>query len=183
MPTTTNDPEAFATGRLDLVPLRAAHAQEMARVLSDPALHTFIGGSPATADELRARYARQCAGSPDPAVTWWNWVIRLRTEGVAAGTVQATLSGPVAEIAWVVGTEWQGRGIASEAAVGLVALVGEVPGVRTVIAHIHPDHVASAGVARAAGLRPTGEWQDGEERWRVSPLGVPPAPGLFPAGG
>lgn len=38
----------------------------------------------------------------------------------------------------------------------------------TVIAHIHPDHLASAAVARAAGLAPTAEMQDGEVRWRRS---------------
>ncbi|NDZ81060.1 GNAT family N-acetyltransferase [Streptomyces sp. SID10853] len=169
MGTPTNEPAAFSTERLDLLPLRPAYAEEMARVLSDPGLHTFIGGSPASVDELRSRYTRQAAGSPDPAVTWWNWVIRLRTEGVLAGTVQATVQGPVAEIAWVVGTPWQGRGIAKEAAAGLVELLGEVPGVRDVIAHIHPDHAASAAVAGAVGLGPTGQWQDGEARWRWSP--------------
>ena len=39
-----------------------------------------------------------------------------------------------------------------------------------VIAHIHPAHLASQRVARAAGLSPTGEVHDGEVRWAV-PLG------------
>ncbi|WP_250301140.1 GNAT family N-acetyltransferase [Streptomyces sp. A 4/2] len=173
----TAEPAAFSTERLDLLPLRVAYAGEMAEVLADPALHAFIGGDPATVDELRARYVRQVAGSPDPAVTWWNWVIRLRTEGCLAGTVQATVEPPVAEIAWVVGTPWQGRGIAKEAAAGLVAHLGSVPGVRDVIAHIHPDHAASAAVAGAVGLRPTGEWQDGEVRWQSSlPVSLPASP-------
>jgi RimJ/RimL family protein N-acetyltransferase len=40
--------------------------------------------------------------------------------------------------------------------------------VRTVVAHVHPDHHASAAVARAAGLEPTDEVQDGEIRFRYS---------------
>ena len=157
--------EDIATDRLDLVPLRVEHADEMAVVLSDPALHTYIGGTPATPYELRARYERMTAGSPDPAVAWLNWVVRLRDEGCLAGTVQATVTGPVAEIAWVVGTPWQGRGIATEAARALVAwLEGQVDG--GIIAHVHPDHAASASVAAAAGLTRTDEWQDGEVRWR-----------------
>lgn len=47
----------------------------------------------------------------------------------------------------------------------MAALRGQ--GVRTVTAHIHPAHLASAAVARAAGLAPTDEWQDGEIRWRL----------------
>lgn len=157
--------EVIRTARLDLLPLLVGHAGEMAGVLGDPALHTFIGGAPETAEGLRARYRRLVAGAPEPGVSWLNWVIRLRDEGCLTGTVQATVSGSVAEVAWVVGTPWQGRGIASEAARGLVGWLAGQP-VRTVIAHVHPEHRASAAVAAGAGLAPTGEWQDGEVRWR-----------------
>ncbi|MFG2502950.1 GNAT family N-acetyltransferase [Streptomyces sp. NPDC048441] len=179
----TIDAQEISTARLILVPLRVEHADEMADVLADPDLHEFIGGSPDDRQALRARYRRITAGSPDPAVSWCNWVLRLREEsgqeesgreeGRLAGTVQATV-GPaddgsgllVAEIAWVVGTPWQGRGIAVEAARGLVGWLTAQPAVRGVIAHVHPDHRASAAVATAAGLAPTDEWQDGEVKWQ-----------------
>ncbi|ARF52821.1 GNAT family N-acetyltransferase [Streptomyces gilvosporeus] len=160
--------QAIRTGRLDLLPLHVEHAEEMATVLSDPALHTFIGGSPDTPQALRSRYQRMTAGSPDPAVSWLNWVIRLRDETCLTGTVQATLSpsshSPMAEIAWVVGTPWQGRGIATEATRGLIDWLSQQP-VQTVIAHIHPQHRASAAVATAAGLTPTTERHEGEIQW------------------
>jgi RimJ/RimL family protein N-acetyltransferase len=162
---------AIGTRRLDLLPLLVEHAEDMAAVLSDPALHTFTGGTPDTPQALRSRYQRMTAGSPDPAVSWLNWVIRLRDDACLTGTVQATISpshdGPVAEIAWVVGTPWQRRGIATEAAQGLVEWLGgqRIP---TIVAHIHPDHRASAAVAAAAGLTPTEEWYEGEVRWRRS---------------
>lgn len=70
-----------------------------------------------------------------------------------------------AGIAWVVGTPWQGRGLASEAAAGLVGRL-RAQGVRTIVAHLHPDHHASAAVARSAGLSATAERQDGEVRRR-----------------
>ncbi|MCK7626519.1 GNAT family N-acetyltransferase [Streptomyces sp. RS10V-4] len=162
--------EPLSTERLELLPLEIRHAEEMAVVLSDPALHTFIGGAPDTPQSLRSRYRRLAAGSPDPAVSWLNWVIRFRAESCLAGTVQATIAtttghGTVAEIAWVVGTPWQRQGIASEAARGLVDWLSRQP-VQTVIAHIHPEHQASAAVANAAGLTPTEERHDGEIRWR-----------------
>ncbi|MEU2149735.1 GNAT family N-acetyltransferase, partial [Streptomyces globisporus] len=95
--------------------------------------------------------------------------------GSLAGYVQATVRGPRAEIAWVVGTPWQGRGYASEAAQGLAAHLVSAGGVRELVAHIHPDHAASAAVAVAAGLGPTGGWEDGERRWAGS-VTVPPVP-------
>ncbi|WP_343308425.1 GNAT family N-acetyltransferase [Streptomyces sp. SID5770] len=164
----TPGPGTVRTARLDLVPLAVAHAGEMAEVLADPALHAFIGGAPLSPPELRARYERLTAGSPDPAVTWHNWVVRLRAEDRLTGTVQATVTdgGRTAEVAWVVGTAWQGRGIAREAAGGLVGLLA-ARGVRTVVAHVHPRHAASAAVARAAGLAPTDRTEDGEVRWEL----------------
>ncbi|MER6946847.1 GNAT family N-acetyltransferase [Nonomuraea sp. NPDC000554] len=162
--------QALQTDRLLLVPLRVEHAEEMAEVLGDPALHTYIGGVPETPQGLRSRYERMVAGSPDPGVSWCNWVIQLRDPACLAGTVQATIgpseTGLTAEIAWVVGTRWQGMGIATEAAMELVAWLRRQQ-VDAVIAHIHPDHHASAAVARAAGLTPTDEWQEGEVRWRL----------------
>ncbi|MBK3630840.1 GNAT family N-acetyltransferase [Streptomyces asoensis] len=159
----------FATARLDVLPLRVAHAARMAVVLGDPALHTFIGGTPDTPEELRARYERLVAGSPDPAVSWCNWVLRPHDTERLVGTVQATVTGDGehAEIAWVVGTAWQGRGLASEAATALVARLRE-GGVRTIVAHIHPGHHASAAVARSAGLSATSRRQDGEVRWQLT---------------
>ncbi|MER5639828.1 GNAT family N-acetyltransferase [Kitasatospora sp. NPDC002227] len=156
--------EPIRTERLELLPLAVGHAEEMAEVLADPALHTYIGGEPADVAALRARYERMTAGSPDPAVRWLNWVIRA--EGRLVGTVQATVEGTDrAELAWVVGTPWQGRGFAREAARALAGRLTD-QGVTVLTAHIHPDHHASAAVAAGLGLRPTGERQDGEIRWR-----------------
>jgi RimJ/RimL family protein N-acetyltransferase len=165
-------PDVIRTERLTLLPLRVEHAEEMAAVLADPALHTYIGGEPATPAALRTRYERLVAGSPDPAVGWCNWVVLLRDQDRLVGTVQATVTTDErnelhAEVAWVVGTPWQGQGFAVEAGRGLVNwLDGQA--VRTVIAHIHPDHQASARVAASAGLAATDQWQDGEVRWQLT---------------
>jgi RimJ/RimL family protein N-acetyltransferase len=160
--------ETITTERLDLLPLQVEHAAEMAAVLGDPALHTFIGGAPETPEGLLARYERLVAGPSDPTVSWLNWVVSLRAEGRLTGTVQATLTpdplGSVAEIAWVIGTGWQGRGIATEAVRGLVGWLDDKADV--IIAHVHPDHAASAAVAAGCGLVPTDEVVDGEIRWR-----------------
>jgi RimJ/RimL family protein N-acetyltransferase len=162
--------QLISTPRLMLVPLSPEHADEMAVVLSDPDLYTFTGGSPPTVQELRARYERWTAGSADPDVSWCNWVIQLRTPRCLTGTVQATISSgdePLAEVAWVVGTPWQGQGIATEAAHALIAWL-RYQSVNSAIAHIHPRHQASAAVAAAAGLTPTGQMEDGEMRWRLT---------------
>ena len=166
--------ETISTERLDLLPLRVEHAAEMAVVLGDPALHTFIGGTPETPEGLLARYERLVAGPSDPTVSWLNWVVSLRAEGRLTGYVQATVSpdalGSAAEIAWVIGTSWQGRGIATEAARGLVGWLDDT--VDLIVAHVHPDHAASAAVAAACGLARTEDVVEGEIRWS-SPVARP----------
>ncbi|MDP4503962.1 GNAT family N-acetyltransferase [Nonomuraea turcica] len=152
--------DTIETPILILLPLRPEYADEMAVVLSDPKLHTFTGGAPLTAPELRARYERLAAGPPG----WCNWVVWSREEESLVGYVQATIDEGTAEIAWVIGTPWQGRGLATASAKALVEWLMK-QGIRTIIAHIHPDHAASAAVATSAGLRPTERWHDGEVRW------------------
>jgi RimJ/RimL family protein N-acetyltransferase len=160
----------IVTERLALVPLQVEDAEEMAGVLGDQRLHEFIGGEPDTIAGLRERYARLVAGSPDPDKVWLNWIVRRRSDAQAMGTVQATLTmsdgESTANVAWVIGVDWQSQGFASEAARALVGWLRQ-HGVDNIVAYIHPDHQASAAVAMRAGLRPTDEQAHGERVWRA----------------
>jgi RimJ/RimL family protein N-acetyltransferase len=160
----------ITTARLVLDPLSVDDAHEMATVLAAPALYTHTGGAPPTVAKLRDRYAAQVVGaSADGAETWCNWIVREGEGGPATGYVQATITadGSVADVAWVIGEAWQGRGYASEAARGMVEWLGR-QGVRTITAHIHPDHEASARVANALGLKPGLVMEEGELVWRAA---------------
>ncbi len=158
-PPTSLRPEPITTERLVLEPLRVEHAEEMAALLDDVRLHEFIGGEPPSPDQLRDRYTRQVAGVERG---WLNWIVRHG--GAVVGTVQATLEDGVAEVAWVIGVAHQGRGFAGEAAVGMGEwlLARGVPGL---VAHVHPEHLASVAVARRVGLVATDVVVDGEVRW------------------
>ena len=160
----------IVTKRLSLTPLRVEDAEEMAGVLGDERLHEFISGKPDTIAGLRERYARLVAGSPDADEVWLNWIVRRRADAQPMGTLQATVTmrdgESTANVAWVIGLDWQKQGFASEAARALVGWLRQ-HGADNVVAHIHPDHEASAGVALRAGLRPTDEEADGERVWRA----------------
>jgi RimJ/RimL family protein N-acetyltransferase len=160
----------IATARLVLCPLRSSDADEMVEVLADPALHEFTGGRPATLDELRSRYESWVRGSGLDTELWLNWVVRRCADSVAVGTVQATIvnpdSQPEAFVAWTIGTAWQRQGYATEATLALAQWLAD-NSVELVVAYIHADHVASAGVATNVGLRPTPDVVDGEVVWRM----------------
>jgi RimJ/RimL family protein N-acetyltransferase len=138
----------------------------MVEVLADPSLYGFTGGEAPAAETLRARYERQAAGaSADGSEVWANWIVRRRDDGAAVGYVQAGVGAAGADLAWVIGTPWQGRGFAGEAAAALAAFLCE-QGVARLTAHVHPRHEASRRVAARAGLQRTGELaEDGEEVW------------------
>jgi RimJ/RimL family protein N-acetyltransferase len=148
----------IGTERLLLTPLCPEDADEMVEVLADPRLHQFIGGRPATLQELRTRYATLTAGSGTPDEVWHNWIVRRRADSRPVGTLQATLTchhgGWTAHVAWIIGVPWQHQGYASEAARALVGWLGS-RGVHEILARIHPDHLGSAQVAIGAGFQPT----------------------------
>ncbi|MFC4555375.1 GNAT family N-acetyltransferase [Georgenia faecalis] len=155
--------------RLLLDPLTVDAAEEMVPVLSDPALYAYTGGQTPTLEQLRAQYAMQVTGQSRDGTQWWlNWVVRWQHSQEPAGYVQATVEDAdgvrVAEIAWVVSVPHQRQGIATEASEAMVEWLASC-GVQLVVAHVHPDHDASAGVARRLGLHRTERWEDGEVRW------------------
>ena len=159
-------PQTLTTPRLLLERLRPDHAEEMALVLDDERLHTFVGGSPSTVAGLRAQYrAVSELRSDDTDASWPSWIVRRRDDGKAIGSVDATLDGIEAHVAWVIGVASQGQGFATEAARAVVAWL-EGNGITDIQAAIRLDHTASAAVAARAGLLPTGREIDGDRIWR-----------------
>ena len=73
----------------------------------------FIGGRPASLDELRERYRRLGAGSSDENEVWLNWIALRSSDAHPVGTVQATLSKDggrwTAQVAWVIGVDFSAR--------------------------------------------------------------------------
>ena len=110
--------------RLTLVPQTAAHASEMFRVLSDPALHESGIEPPRSLAGLRSRFLRlEARRSPGGSEQWLNWVIRLGPSELI-GSVQATVFGTSsAAIAYELASAHWGRGLASEA---VRAMIGEL---------------------------------------------------------
>ena len=162
--------DPLMTAPLTLRPLRVGDAGAMSRVLADVALYTFTGGQPPTSQELARRYAVQTQGyAPDGSARWVNSVVLLGPGREPIGYVQATVpvSGEPTEIAWVIGTPWQGRGYARRAVTLLLAALA-AEGVGQVIAHIHPQNRASVRLATRLGFQATDIVIDGETRWRAS---------------
>lgn len=167
-------PQTLETERFFLEPLTVEHAHPMVKVLADRGLYEFTGDEPPTYRELLRRYTAQCAGQSKDGSQWWlNWVIRSKSTGGLAGFVQATVEGEdlnlSADIAWVVATEFQGKGVATEAAREMMNWLRE-HNIYSFLAFVHPEHQASMAVAKKLGLSPTTTVEDGEVRWELTPM-------------
>lgn len=145
----------------------------MVEVLSSPELYDFTGDRPPTLEELGSRYKAWLAGPATDDEIWHNWIIRLPDSRTAIGLVQATVTAPSADLAWLVGVAWQGNGYATEAATAMSDWL-ITRGVDRFRAHIHPGHVVSGKVATAIGLTATDESdEDGEIVWTSVGKGPP----------
>lgn len=135
-----------------LEPLSLSHATGMVDVLADTDVYSFTEGEPPSIDELCARYQAQIEGPAGGDEQWLNWIVVQRTNGQLVRFVQATITAESADIAWLIAVARQGRGFATEAARAMFdSLVNE--GVKTLTAHIHPDHTHPNASPRRSGWR------------------------------
>ena len=139
--------------------------EESGLSLADGLREFFVSGevSPAWVEQLRA------APGPDP------WTLGFaavhRDDGKVMGS--AGFKGPpdengVAEIAYGVAPDYQGKGFATEAARALVSFAVERVDVRSIRAHTLPDNGPSGRVLAKCGFQQVGEVEDPEDGlvWR-----------------
>jgi RimJ/RimL family protein N-acetyltransferase len=150
---------------VNLKPLEVSDADEMVVVLADEQLYEFIGGQPPERDELIERYRRLTHGGPkNGSASWFNWIVQF--QGHSLGFIQATVTrveGRLnAELAWVIGTRWQGRGFATIGARLVLDWLRSI-GIKNITAHISLSHEASEAVARHIGMTKTTQFDEENE--------------------
>ena len=140
--------------RLTLEPQLAAHADEMFRVLSDPAIYEHENEPPASVEWLRERFARlESRRSPDGQEQWLNWVIRLPSSQLV-GYVQATITPDGgAMIAYVLASQHWGKGLGSCAVTAMLSELRARHGVHEVSATLKRSNLRSHRLLHRLGFR------------------------------
>lgn len=162
---TAGDPSAD----LVLEPLGPEHAAVLFPVLGDARVWEHILGSDgATEDQMQATYARRAAGPARPGERWINHAVRL-AGGPYLGRVEATVYPDAwAEIAYVFGLAYRGRGYARAAVRRLLQEIA----VDEVWATVTPANGASRRLLTALGFReapqsrPLASWDPGDLAYR-----------------
>ena len=147
-------PERLTTGRLVLTRPVAADVPEIERLLGDPRVGAWLGGTMAP-NAARAAFAAWAAHWD--AHGWGMWVARDPRSGVLAGRGGPQLSlndgEPCVEVGWIVVPQRWGEGLATDIGRASLETAADALAVREVVAKTLPDNAASRRVMEKLGLR------------------------------
>lgn len=145
----------IATKRLNLEPIRVAHAIEMFSGLTDKQLYTFLPEDPPKSlDALQSRYRKlETAQCPDGKEIWLNWIIYTRSNREAIGYVQATVNeSGTSQIAYVLFSKHWRNGFAYEAVAAAIQSVFDHYATPMIEALIDTRNRASQGLVSKLGF-------------------------------
>jgi [ribosomal protein S5]-alanine N-acetyltransferase len=143
------------TPRLALRRLAPEDAADLYRIYGDPETMKFTGRAPASVEEERANILSHIAKHYDVhGVGLWPTVLKGQGEVIGrCGLMRKRIGGAEeVEIAYLLGREWWGRGLATEAAQAILRLGFESYKFRRIVAVIDPANVASIRVAKKIGM-------------------------------
>jgi RimJ/RimL family protein N-acetyltransferase len=149
--------EALSTARLDLEPLREAHAELLVDLFLDDRVWTYLPHlRPADRAAVHARLARWLAPPPPEmpeALAFENWVGFQRATRAVVGTFQATIvRDGSATVGYIVFPEHWRRGFAVEAMSAVCDHLRDAHAIRRIIADMDRRNDGSAAVARRLGM-------------------------------
>jgi RimJ/RimL family protein N-acetyltransferase len=151
----TRNLHGLASERLTYEPLTAAHAAALFPSFCDPRVTEHIGDAPASLEALAADFTRMAAGPPAsrPTDQWIDFAVRLASTGDYIGRIESTCYGAWAEVAYVFGVAWWGKGYASEAMRWMHAHLMSRFGVTEFWATVRPANTRSLALLARLGYQ------------------------------
>ena len=147
------------TPRLRVRPFRPGDLEELAEVLGDGRVMTFIE-SPYTRQQTQAFLAR--AGLGEKPLVYA--IVEAATGALAGQLIWHPWEADCWELGWILGREFWGRGYARELTAGVLARApGQ--GIASVVLECHPDQQATAAIARHCGFAYQGR-REGLDLWK-----------------
>jgi RimJ/RimL family protein N-acetyltransferase len=143
---------AGLTERLVISYMSLDDAQGLHDALAGPEVGRYLGGPDVgDLDDVRRRIEHVLAGPDDPHQTWVNLTVR-EIDGPIIGRLEATVNPGWAEVAWILGAPWWGRGYGREAALWLADYLGDAFGISELWGTVHPENAASIALMWRLGM-------------------------------
>jgi [ribosomal protein S5]-alanine N-acetyltransferase len=144
------------TRRLVLEPVTEQHAGELCNLFSDPELHKLVPLEVPTLEQQRERCIRWAKRqSPDTSEVWLNWAAREKRSKKIVAHFQAGIKSSenyVASVGYLVGREFQRRGLAHEGLEAVFNFLKAQYSIREVKAWSDTRNLASHGLAKKLGM-------------------------------
>lgn len=146
------------TSRLLFEPLRPSHADELAAVLLSEKVFAYISDRPPTVDECRGRVQHILKGPPAsrPDLSFEHYAVRLASDDSIIGTLEATIHDSVVEVAFLFGSEFWGKGHATEGLTWFGDLLLGRTGTSGLWAATLPTNLRSAALLTRCGYKQVG---------------------------
>lgn len=140
--------------RLLIEQLRAEHLPELATQLRQPLVYEHIGAIPSLPEFILDR-ERALAGPGEAARNeyWLNFLVRERASRQMLGRLEATLHDSIAEVAFLFGASYWGKGYAREALAWLHAEIERSHGISSFWATTVPGNSRCQALLRRSGYR------------------------------
>jgi RimJ/RimL family protein N-acetyltransferase len=166
-----NPPDVIATRRLLLRRPKSADAVAKYEYGRDPEVARYMDWVP------HASLADAVAFVEDAASRWdsgeeYSWVITVRPDNRAIGSVACHVRGHAAELGYVLSRDYWGRGYATEAAEAVLEWAATLEGVFRIWATCDIENAASVRVLEKIGMSREGVLR----RWAIRPNLAPGAP-------
>ena len=137
-------------------PLDPSHLEELAAVLLEPAVYEHIEPVPPSRHDFLLRLRRALAGPPPNCLheQWLNFLLR-DSEGAIVGRLEATVHHGLAEVAFLIGSRYWGKGFGSAGLHWLHAELFRAAGVTDFWATTTPANERSRRLLERCGYGPS----------------------------
>ncbi|PZD74344.1 hypothetical protein C1752_01405 [Acaryochloris thomasi RCC1774] len=142
--------------RLSYERITRKHTQELQPILCDPRVYVHVddGVAPSSNELLESFISREVGPYGDRShERWVDYVVRLRESRTAIGRVEATVIEHRAEVAYILGFPYWGKGYGSESLAWLQQFVQKNYGVKEFWATVTPGNISSRHLLLKNGYR------------------------------
>jgi RimJ/RimL family protein N-acetyltransferase len=134
--------------------LRIEHLAELASQLRQPEVYEHIGGVPSHDDFILDRQrALRGPGPEASAERWLNFLVREQSGHHMLGRLEATLHDSIAEVAFLFGPRYWGKGFAREALAWLHGEIQRTHGVTSFWAATRPANIRCQSLLLRSGYK------------------------------
>lgn len=174
----------ISTERLVLRGIKNSDAESILKYRSNPQIYKFQNWKPQRIEDVKKFISEKIAKAPNTPDTWYQLGILIKETGNLVGDIGVHFIGPdclQVEIGFTLSLEYQGKGYATEAVIGIINCLFNDFKKHRIVASVDPQNTKSIALLERIGMKKeahfrkslwiNNEWEDDivyailEEEW------------------